>query len=68
MIYNPQGYRRMLCFDEEVYSLKILRHPQCGVGAGLVFNGNFFFLTKQDKNSCYESQASYKYLSVCIFS
>lgn len=67
-LYNPQGSKMMLCLHEQFYSLEILRHPQGGLGAGLVFIGNYFSLIKQNKNSCYGSQASYKYLSVCILS
>lgn len=56
----------MLCLDEQFHSLKILRQPQEGVGAGLVFADILFFSYKTKQNSCYGSQTSYKYLSVCI--
>lgn len=68
MIYNPQGCKMMLCLEKQFHNLKILRQRQEGVGAGLVFTDNSFFLTKQNKSSGYGSQTSYKYLSVCIFS
>lgn len=47
-LYNPQGSKMMLCLDEQFYSLEILRYPQGGLGAGLVFIGNYFSLIKQN--------------------
>lgn len=40
----------MLCLDEQFHSLKILRQPQEGVGAGLVFVDIYFFSYKTKQN------------------
>lgn len=49
MIYNPQGYKMMLCLREQFYSLKILSQPREGMGAGLVFVDNFFSYKTKNK-------------------